>query len=48
MNREEVLVVKVFPCEGPAFYVGVPESVDDIDLFLDDHLKNVNYWEEAE
>lgn len=48
MNRGEVLIVKVFPTSGSAFYVGVPESVDDVDLFLEDHLKDVDFWEAAE
>ena len=39
--------VKVYPEIGPAFYVIVPEDVEDIDLFLDDHLKNVASWDES-
>lgn len=42
------LKVKVYPETGPAFYVLVPEEVEDIDLFLDDHLKNVASWDEAQ
>lgn len=41
------LRVKVYPDIGPAFYVLVPEEVEDIDEFLDDHLTNVSEWEEA-
>ncbi len=48
MNKEELYFIKVFPSAGPAFYVGVPEDVEDIDLFLDEHLKHVDFWEEAE
>lgn len=41
----EYLTVKIYPTIGPVFYVDVPESVEDIDLFLDDHIKNVEFWE---
>lgn len=41
------LRIKVYPDIGPAFYVLVPEEVEDIDEFLYDHLKNVSEWEEA-
>lgn len=41
----EYLRIKVFPSTGPAFYVLVPESVDDVDLWLDDHLQDVEFWE---
>ena len=44
----EYLPVKIYPSIDKPFYVLVPESVDDIDLFLEDHLKNVEFWEEAE
>lgn len=47
MNNE-ILTVKIYPSVGPVFYVGVPESVEDVDLFLDEHLKNVEFWEVAE
>ena len=39
--------VKIYPSIGPAFYVLVPDEVEDIDEFLDDHLKNVEGWSEA-
>ena len=48
MRGEELLFIKVFPSEGPVFYVGVPETVEDIDMFIEDHLRNVEFWEEAE
>ena len=48
MNSGEYLSVKVFPSVGPVFYVLVPESVEDIDLFLDEHLTDVEFWETAE
>lgn len=41
------LRIKVYPDFGPAFFVLVPEEVEDIDEFLEDHLKNVSEWEEA-
>lgn len=41
------LKVKVYPDFGSEFYVLVPEEVEDIDEFLDDHLKNVSEWDEA-
>jgi len=41
------LKVKVYPETGPAFYVLVPDEVEDIDEFLDEHLKNVSNWDEA-
>lgn len=44
----EILTLKVYPTIGVPFYVGIPESVEDIDLFLDDHLKNVEFWEVSE
>ena len=44
---EEYLRIKVFPEIGPAFYILVPAGVEDIDAFLDDHLKNVASWDEA-
>ena len=44
----EYITVKIYPIIGPVFYVDVPESVEDIDLFLDDHIKNVEFWEVAE
>lgn len=41
------LKVKVYPDIGPAFYVLVPDEVEDIDEFLDEHLKNVSECGEA-
>lgn len=41
----EYLKIKVFPEIGPVFYVLVPESVEDIDAFLEDHLQNAEFWE---
>jgi len=40
--------VKIYPEIGPAFYIFVPDEVEDTDLYLDDHLKNVVSWDEAE
>lgn len=40
--------VKVYPETGPAFYVLVPDDVEDVDAFLEDHLNNVTAWDEAE
>ena len=44
----EYMTVKIYPTIGSVFYVCVPESVEDIDLFLDDHIKNVEFWEVAD
>ena len=44
----EIYFVKVFPTFGPAFVVGVPEHVDDVDMFLEDHIKNIDFWEPLE
>ena len=44
----EYLTIKVYPVTGPVFYVMIPESVEDIDLFLDEHLSGVEFWETAE
>ena len=41
------LKVKVYPDIGPAFYVLIPDEVEDIDAFLDEHLQNVASWGEA-
>ena len=38
-------VVKVFPSIGPAFLMEIPEDVEDVDAFMDDHLINVEFWE---
>lgn len=48
MSSGEYLTVKVFPSVGPIFYVLVPESVEDVDVFLEEHLKDVEFWETAE
>ena len=40
--------IKVYPSIGEAFYVMVPDSVEDIDEFLEDHLINVEEWDTAE
>lgn len=48
MNYGKYLSVKIYPSTGSPFYVLVPESVEDIDAFLDEHLTNVEFWETVE
>lgn len=47
MSDAMFLKIKIFPEIGPAFYILVPDDVEDIDAFLDDHLINVQEWDWA-
>ena len=40
--------IKIFPAVGDCFVIGIPEYIKDVDLFLDEHLKNVDFWEPLE
>ena len=44
----ELYFVKVFPATGDCLIIGVPEHIEEVDLFLSDHLKNVDFWEPLE
>lgn len=39
--------IKIYPDIGDSYTVTLPRpmSVDEIDRWMDDHLKNVQFWE---
>lgn len=45
---DEIYFIKVFPECGPAFIVGVPGQIADVDAFLEDQIQNIQFWEPLE
>ena len=42
----EFMKIKIFPEFGDAYYVLIPESVEDIDAWIGKNLDNVDFWED--
>lgn len=49
---DDYIYVKVFPSTGPVFEVGIPKEkicewkeTDDINVFIEEHIKNVETWQ---
>ena len=42
----EFMKIKIFPEIGDAYYVLIPESIEDIDAWIDENLNFVDFWED--